>query len=266
MDYDVSRNRIKSEVTAHKDNNPSWLVQVLDYLLAKYGPAPIISFKKVVSHPTTEFDILGKLTNANKIISRHNFPCRGHTFDNKSLIVLGTPYKDQATIWELALALWGFPGLPKTKYTRRNRENGYFVAGNMTYDEAHLRPIEEFLVTADLVQAIGRIRPIQNAGLVFVITNALIKDWDVEQFTAAELFNLKLPMRKDASEMYDRYSAAVIILLHSGNWIKNSDVCSALGIKVRTGSTYWARYKNENLGQLEVQGPGIRVAPPVADS
>jgi hypothetical protein len=218
-----------------------------------------------VSDPEPEFDILGKLKHRDKISAKYNYPCRGHSFDAKTLIVLGTPYKDQATIWELALALWGFKELPRSKYTRRKKENGYFLSWQMSYLEPHLRPIEEFLVTSDLVQAVGRIRPLQSDGLVFVISNGLITDWEVEQFMAAELLEIKIPMRKDASEAFDRYSAAAEQLLSSGNWIKNSSVCVVVGMPIRTGSKYWNRLKDEKKDVLEVEGPRVRLSPPDVD-
>jgi len=159
MDYDISRKRIKRELAINKPNNPSWLVQVLDFLLERYGPAALITFKKFIDKPGAEEDILGQLRFRDLILGLHNFPCRGHTFDAETLIVLGTPYKDQASVWELALALWGFSQLPRTQYAHRIRENGYFMAANMAYGEEHLRPIQDFLVTAELVQAVGRIWP-----------------------------------------------------------------------------------------------------------
>ena len=63
---------------------------------------PLISFKKAINDPTPEYGLLKKLSNTDKPDGLYNFPCRGHSFDNQFLIVLGTPYKDEATIWEFA--------------------------------------------------------------------------------------------------------------------------------------------------------------------
>jgi hypothetical protein len=260
MDYDVSRNRIRKEVERHCDGNPSWLVQVLDQILEKEGPTPLISFKRITDHPAQENDILGLLNQKGGIAAAFNYPCRGHNIDSKSLIVLGTPYKDEATIWELAMSLNGLDGLPKSKYERRFKENRDFVAGTMSYEDPHLAPIIDFLVSADLAQAIGRVRPLQNDCIVYVISNASIPDWEVQQFCASELFDLRRPLRKDASDNYQRYRATLDLLLAEKQWVKNTDVCQIAGITERTGRNYWSRYKDDHKESIDIQGPRMRRA------
>jgi len=260
MDYDLSRNRIRREVEQHQPDNPSWLVQVLDHILDTYGPAHVISFKDVVDSPAAEIDILGKLKDQKKITGRHNFPCRGHTFDDKTLIVLGTPYKDQASLLELAMAIWGEGGLPKSAYTHRSRENGYFVSTNMEYEEPKLRPLQDFIVSADLVQAIGRVRPLQNDVKVFVLSNAPISDWDVEQFTASELFDMRQPLRRDAAQAYRRYEAKVRELLATGAPVSNSLVCASLDLPERSGQRHWQRFLKEQASGIQVENGRIRLA------
>ena len=125
MDYDISRNRIRKEVDRHRNGNPSWLVQVLDQAFWKrMGRHPIISFKGVTNQPAPENDILGLLTHKDGVIASLNYPCRGHNIESKTLIVLGTPYKDEATIWELAMAYmeWRDSLLPSTNADGGNME------------------------------------------------------------------------------------------------------------------------------------------------
>lgn len=255
MDYDISRNRIRKEVARHREGNPSWLVQVLDGILEKEGAAPIISFKQVTNEPTPENDILGLLNY--DVIDSDNYPCRGYTLDSRTLIVMGTPYKDEATIWELALAIHGMEGLPESIYHRRWQENGDFVAGIMAYQEDSLAPIVDFIVSADLAQAVGRIRPLQNECTAYVISNAPIHDWEVQQFCASELFDLRNPLRKDANDNYQEYIETLDSLMDQQEWIKNSDVCASMGIPERTGSNYWKRYKDDHKDTIIVDGPRI---------
>lgn len=258
MDYDVSRNRIKKEVARHRDSNPSWLVQVLDRILEKeQRGVPIISFKCITNNPTQESDILGLLDNRNSLDASYNYPCRGYNIDADSLIVLGTPYKDEATIWELSLAVYGMDGLPGSDYRRYDQQSGDFVAGNMGYNEAHLKPIIEFLVSSDLSQAIGRVRPLQNECTVYVISNAPIPDWEVQQFCASELFDMRTHLRKDASNTYERFVAATERLLIDHPWVKNSDVCASLSLPQRTGRNYWRRLKDDYQDQLVIEGPRV---------
>lgn len=258
MDYDVSRKRISREIALHEDHNPSWLVQVVDLILDQHGPAAVISFKDVITGRTPEMDLLGKLQHRDRVTDLFNFPCRGHTFDDETLIVIGTPYKDQASIWELALAIWGETGLPRSRYMHRGSENGCFVSKNMAYEEKHLKPLQDFVVSADLVQAIGRVRPLQRPTNVFVISNAVIFDWDVEQFMASELFDLRQPLRQDAANRYSIYLAAAKHLLKAGNWITNKDVCERLSMSERTGSGYWKRLVDDLRDEIEIGSGRIR--------
>lgn len=260
VDYDISRNRIKKEVKRHQPHNPSWLVQVIDKILSLNGSASIITFKSVVDHPAPELNLLGLLKNEDEIVSRHTFPCRGHTFDEDNLIILGTPYKDEATIWELAIAIWGFGGLPRAEYAHRSRENGYFISETMTYGEPELRTLEDFIVTADLAQAIGRVRPLQRESTIFVITNASLGDWEVEQFTAAELFDVRLPTKKDAAENYLRVSEIINGLLKDDRWVTFNDILGASGMPKGTLARHWHRYRQEHQSELIIKRGKIRRA------
>lgn len=256
MDYDISRNRIRKEVARHRDSNPTWLVQVLDRILEKKR-GPIISFKCVTDNPAQENDVIALLDHRSNLDASFNYPCRGYNIDADCLIVVGTPYKSEATIWELAMAVYGMDGLPSSDYRRYDQQVGDFVAGNMGYDEAHLKPIIDFLVSSDLSQAIGRVRPLQNECTIYVISNASIPDWEVQQFCASELFDLRTHLRQDASNAYERFVAATERLLLDQQWVKNSDVCASLSIPQRTGRNYWKRLKDDYQNQLIIEGPRI---------
>jgi hypothetical protein len=256
MDYDVSRRRLRKEVITHEDHNPSWLVQVLDRILEEHGPASLITFKDVIHQPVPEYDLLAKLSHADRITNTYNFPCRGHTFEDQTLIVLGTPYKDEAAIWELAMAIWGPEKLPQSRYAHRVQENGAFVSENMGYAEAHLQPLRDFVVSADLVQAIGRVRPLQNPATVFVISNAPISGWKVEQFTASELFDMRKSLRRDAAGSYGEYCRAANELLEGVRAISNSQVCEAIKMPERTGRNYWQKFKADYRDQIEIAPQG----------
>ena len=259
MDYDVSRARIKREVERHQEHNPSWLVQTIDQILETHGPAALVTFKSVING-TAEVDILSKLKHRDLITDKYNFPCRGHNIEAQRLIVVGTPYKDQAAIWELALAVNGLNGLPQSSYEHRLKENGYFVAENMGYEEAHLATITDFLVCAELAQAIGRVRPLQNKRTVFVISNAQIPGWDVQQFTANELFDVRNTLRRDASSNYQMLSTIVHKLLEGGDWVKVTQVRDAINqLQDRTIAKHWKRFKADNKDRLDIEHGRIRL-------
>ncbi|MGA2616497.1 MAG: bifunctional DNA primase/polymerase [Thermoguttaceae bacterium] len=257
MDYDVSRNFIARQVARHREHNPSWLVQIIERILDKHGPMPLISFKRATKDPTPEYGLLKKLANGDKLVGLYNFPCRGHTFDNDFLIVLGTPYKDEATIWELALALYGFDGLPTTKYSRQRRMDEQFMAENMGYADMQIQPIQDFLVTAELVQAIGRVRPLQRECVIYVITNARITDWRVEPFMSSELFDLRRQMRSDYAERYQSYAQECLRQLEERGWTTNSLVCKEVNIHRRRGSELMVRFKENYKDTIEVHGKRV---------
>ena len=260
MDYDLSRNRIRKEIAKHEDHNPSWLVQVVDAILEQNGPAAVISFKDVIKG-TADLDLLSKLKHRDKITATYNFPCRGHTFEDDTLIVIGTPYKDEASVWELVMAIWDENQLPKTSYCHRQFEAGHFIATNMAYDDVHLRPLQDFIVSSDLVQAIGRVRPLQRASKVFVISNAPISDWEVQQFMGSELFDLRQTLRRDAAGRYSEYLNSAQKLLISGHWITNREICQDMGIPQRTGQKYWQQLQDDLEGDIEVESGRIRKKP-----
>lgn len=252
MDYDVSRAFITKQVARHRDHNPSWLTQVIDHILDQHGKMPLISFKKATKDPTPEYGLLKKLANAEKLQGLYNFPCRGHTFDDDYLIVLGTPYKDEATIWELALAVYGFNGLPTTRYNRQKRIDSEFVAENMGYADLQIQPIQDFLVTAELVQAIGRVRPLQRECMVYVITNAKVTDWQVDQFMSSELFDLRRPLRSDCADRYERYVQECFRQLDERGWTTNALVCRELNMCERRGRELMVRAKKEHAERIEL--------------
>lgn len=262
MDYDMSRNRIRREIARHKPTNPSWLVQVLDNILQEHGPAAMISFKDMTHAPKPENDIIGLLAHKNLITHSRNFPCRGHTFDDQTLIVLGTPYKDEASVWEMAMAIGGEKLLPSSAYSHQKRLNGDFVSRNMGYVEPHLRPIQEFVVFADIVQAIGRVRPLQNDSLVFVISNANILDWEVEQFMASELFDMRMPLREDVADDLEAYVACLKEVIEVRGRAKNADICDSIGMPERTGRRYWTRLCHELPEGLMLDDDVIRPVGP----
>ena len=257
MDYDVSRNFITKQVARHRDHNPSWLVQVIDRLLEMHESTPLISFKKAINDPTPEYGLLKKLSNTDKPDGLYNFPCRGHSFDDQFLIVLGTPYKDEATIWELALAVYGFAGLPTTKYSRQKRMDGCFVAENMGYANEHLQAIQEFLVTAELVQAIGRVRPLQREATVYVVTNARITDWTVEQHMASELFDLRRPMRGDYADKYETYVSEGLRQLEAQGWTTNALISREMNCDPRRGRELMVQFKHDYKDRLECKGKKV---------
>lgn len=245
MDRDVSRGRIRREVERHQPHNPAWLVQLVDAVLERGGPMPVVTFKKVTTDPAPEMDLLSLLKYRNRITDRYNYPCRGHTFPDRAMLVIGTPYPNELAYWELAFAIWGRDRLPASRYTRRYREAGGWSVGNMGYEEPHLRLLRDHFVSAELAQAVGRLRPLENDCKVVVVTNAPVPVWEVERALSAELFDLARPLRQDAADRYGEYARAAAEIAAGGRKPTNAAVCRALGLSERTGRRYFSRLKSE---------------------
>jgi hypothetical protein len=257
VDYDVSRNFVRKEVARHTTHSPCWLAQVADAVLDRHGAAALVGFKSVAEKPAPEIDLLGKLRHPERLAPRHHFPARGYTIPAETLVVLGTPYKDEAAVWELALAAFGAAGLPTGEYRRRPRLSGDFLVRTMSHGEDRLRAVEDFLVSAELAQAVGRVRPLQNPATVYVLSNAPVPGWEVEQATASELFDLRRPLRRDAREGFERYAAEVTRRLDTQDWVGNREVCAAIGMKDRTGREMMARFRKRYGPRLAAKGHKI---------
>lgn len=261
MDFDTSRKFISREVARHRPHSPSWLAQVIDAILAEAESAALISFKVVATDRKPEFDILRHVAHRDKIKALHHFPCRGIEVKSDLLVVVGTPYKNETAILEFALALHGADGLPRGEYAWQPRQEDCFVTGNMGYGDERYRAVEEFVVSADLAQAVGRTRPLQNEVKVYVISNAPLPGWEVTKFMASELFDLRKPLRRDAADKYQQYADEVIRRLDANGWVGNPEVCAAVGVLPRTGRNYMARFKEQHRDRLEVDGNRIAWKP-----
>lgn len=253
MDYDASRIFIKKEVSRSLPHSPSWTVQVIDAILEKHGSVALVTFKKV-QDAVLGFDLLAKLKHQDRITDIHHYPCRGINVQSDVLIVLGTPYKNQTTVLELALAMYGLDDVPVGDYRRRERLEDCFRAANMGYDDPRLDGIERFLVGSDLAQAVGRVRPLQNDVTVYVLSNYQVPDWEVEQVSASELFDLRTTTRMDFAENYDRYASELLERLENGEKVGNPEICRALGIEPRSGRNYMTRFREQYHDQLSLKG------------
>lgn len=117
--------------------------------------------------------------------------------------------------------------------------------------------MEEFVVSADLTQAVGRTRPLQNEVKVYVISNAPLLGWEVKKFMASELFDLRKPLRRDAADKYQQYADEVIRRLDAGELVGNPEVCAAVGVLPRTGRNYMARFKEHHGDVIRAVGKRI---------
>lgn len=260
MDRDVSRSFIRRQVERHRPHNLCELAQLLDWILSQHDEVALVAHKDVIDQEDETIDILRHLRHFDRITTKDNFPCRGVEFQEDTLIVLGTPYKDEATILEIALAIWGEDGLPKSKYEHR-LTSVEWQAYSMGYEEPHLRPIQDFVVSADLVQAIGRTRPLQRNCTVYVITNAPINNWEIKQVRLSNMTKVTRCLRKDAADRYLVYKSAALKILRSGEWTTNKklcDECKETEISVKAGQGYWKRLVAELAGTVELQHGAMR--------
>lgn len=97
------------------------------------------------------------------------------------------------------------------------------------------------VVTGELMQAIGRLRPLTNDATIYVVTNEPLPDWlDVTAVYAAELFDAMATSsrRSDFRQRIDQYSQAMENLAATGVEPTNVAVCQQLGLKPPNGMRY----------------------------
>jgi hypothetical protein len=107
-------------------------------------------------------------------------------------------------------------------------------------------------VTAELVQAVGRARPLNHEdAMVYLLSNEPCPDiWYAEMCYADELFEMN-QRRGDYAANYAAYEAKAIELLNAGGTIGNADVCREAGMSIRTAQRYWPDFRTAHKDRLE---------------
>jgi hypothetical protein len=169
-------------------------------------------------------------------------------------LILGRPMPNEAQIQLLAVAAFGLGTLtedlksPPLEWQMLSRTIGpdLWTIRHQQYDDPRWAAVWRHVVTGELMQAIGRLRPLTNRATVYVATNEpLPETLDIMAVYAGELFPAMAlsGRRSDFGEKVRRYAEAMRQMQAEGLKATNSGVCQRLGLKEPNGLRYRALAK-----------------------
>jgi hypothetical protein len=164
-------------------------------------------------------------------------------------LVIGRPMPNEASLQLLAVAAFGVGALdenlraPPLQWQLDTLAMGpdLWTIRRQQYDDPRWQAVWRHLVTGELMQAIGRLRPLTNPGVVYVVTNEpLPPELDVTTVYAGELFpNLATSGRRsDYEGRLLKYAETAAELEAAGLEPNNRAVCQKMGIKECNGFRY----------------------------
>lgn len=164
-------------------------------------------------------------------------------------LVIGRPMPNEASLQLLAVAAYGAGALDENL---RAPPLGWHLdtvaigpdlwsVRRQQYDDPRWQAVWRHLVTGELMQAIGRLRPLTNPATIYVVSNEpLPSDLDVTAVYAGEIFP-KLATsgrRTDFEERVLQYAEAAVKLEAAGLEPTNRAVCRELGLRECNGFRY----------------------------
>jgi hypothetical protein len=164
-------------------------------------------------------------------------------------LVVGRPMPNEASLQLLAVAAFGVGALdeslraPPLQWQLRTAPIGpdLWTVRRQYYDDPRWQAVWRHLVTGELMQAIGRLRPLTNPATVYIVSNEpLPPDLDVTAIYAGELFPRLAASgrRTDYEARVLRYAETAAELEKAGVDPNNRAVCDRLHIKECNGFRY----------------------------
>jgi hypothetical protein len=167
-------------------------------------------------------------------------------------LIIGRPMPNEAQLQLLAVAAFGSDALdvnlrgPPLEWKLHTHQVGpdTWTVRCQQYDDTRgprWQAVWRHVVTGELMQAIGRLRPLTNDATIYVVTNEPLPNWlDVTAVNAAEIFDgmVGSNRRTDFRGRVERYGRAMENLASAGIEPTNRAVCAKLGIKECNGFRY----------------------------
>ena len=164
-------------------------------------------------------------------------------------LVLGRPMPNEAQMQLLAVAAFGREALSKDlqspplewRMTTQTIGPDLWTIRHQQYDDAKWTAVWRHVVTGELVQAIGRLRPLVNPATIYVATNEpLPPTLDVLAAYAGEAFpEMTLSGRRaDFVAKVRRYAEVLQEVRAGGLEPSNRRVCERMGLKEPNGLRY----------------------------
>lgn len=177
-------------------------------------------------------------------------------------IIIGRPMPNVARLALLAVSAFGMDALgekrhpPDLQWRILDHPVGRSVWRSRVqqYADPDWQAVWRHIVTGELLQAVGRLRPLSNAATIYILTcEPLPPVFGIDGVYAAELFPgmCLFGRRKDFVDGVKRYAAAMEEVAATGQPTSNANVCRHLGIKDDKGLKYkdlaeiWLRAKQD---------------------
>jgi hypothetical protein len=248
---------------------PKKVIRLLDAIGDRHPTGKMV----LVSHKSCVEELAAASRHASRFITAHFGALRGRndleTRPEAPIvchIVVGSPKTSEQDRQQLALAVWGRSALPfpplvdvrrgvagpvPLELSDEDRE-GIWEVLIKGYHDPRMQAVYNHKVTAELVQAVGRARPLNHEdAMVYLLTNEPVPDvWYAEMCYADELFEMN-GRRGDYAANYAAYEAKAIELLNAGKTIGNADVCRAAGVPERSGKRYCPDFRVAYGNRLE---------------
>jgi hypothetical protein len=169
--------------------------------------------------------------------------------DFEAGLILGRPMPNEAQLQLIAVAAFGSGALdenlqsPPLEWQLHTHEIGpdTWQVRRQQYDDERWQAVWRHVVTGELMQAVGRLRPLTNEATIYVATNEPLPDtFDIMPVYAAELFPAMATStrRSDFQERVRQYARTMEDLAAEGLEPTNKAVCQRLGIKPPNGMRY----------------------------
>jgi len=169
--------------------------------------------------------------------------------DFEAGLILGRPMPNETRLQLLAVAAFGRNALdenlqsPPLEWQLHTCEIGpdTWQVRRQQYPDERWQAVWRHVVVGELMQAIGRLRPMTNDATVYVATNEPLPDTlDVAGVYASELFESMATStrRSDFQDRVRQYARTMEDLAAAGLEPTNKAVCQRLGIKPPNGMRY----------------------------
>jgi hypothetical protein len=164
-------------------------------------------------------------------------------------LIIGRPMPNEAQLQLLAVAAFGREALdenltsPPLEWRLHTHDIGpdTWTVRCQQYADHRWQVVWRHVVTGELMQAVGRLRPLTNDATIYVVTNEPLPAMlDVTAVYAAELFPAMAASgrRGDFQERVRQYADAMENLVAGGAEPSNRAVCEKLGINECNGFRY----------------------------
>lgn len=167
-------------------------------------------------------------------------------------LIIGRPMPNEAQLQLLAVAAFGREALddklraPPLQWRLHTHDIGpdTWTVRCQQYDDERWQAVWHHVVTGELMQAIGRLRPLTNDATIYVVTNEPLPErsgaLDVTAVYAAELFPAMATSsrRSDFQQRVQQYADAMVDLAAEGAEPTNLAICHRLGLKPPNGMRY----------------------------